>query len=124
MATSVSDLKTRLRAFLADPRSEEEFRVWFAHTLREASSGNDPDLESLAHAVQKAFSDFAYGLYTPDQLMTVLSNFAKPARVQTSPGYIIVFPWPPVISQGESTGASNFNFSPNEVGTGLEEVEV
>jgi hypothetical protein len=122
MATSVSDLKKRLRNFLADPRSEEEFQVWFAHTLREASSGKDTDLEALAHAVQKAFSDFSYGLYTPEQLLAVLKDFAKPIHDQTAPEYIIVFPWPPVIGQGDSTGARNFDL--NEINAGRKPVEV
>lgn len=101
MATSVTDLKNRLRSFLADPSSEAEFRAWFAFTLRDASSGSNPDLESLAHTIQKAFSDAASGYYDSEELKAVLSFLAKPT--QCSPEYIIVFPWPPVLNQQTSS---------------------
>lgn len=89
MATSVNDLKDRLRKFLSGDEPDEEFRVWFALALRDAHKANDPDFESLAHAVQGAFSDAASGLYTSDQLEQVLSSLAKHnVAAETAPEYV------------------------------------
>jgi len=75
MSTSVKELKTRLRGFLEDPSQEADFRVWFAHALRD-SHKETVQYESLAHTVQRAFSDAAEGLYSPAELMEFLTDLS------------------------------------------------
>lgn len=74
MATSTSELKSRLRNFLTDPRANEEFRPWFASLL---IGPNAPDVEALVHAIHLAFSDAAEGMYSPDELRAQLADLAK-----------------------------------------------
>lgn len=80
MATS-TELKSRLRKFLADPKAEDEFRYWFASLL---TQNNDPDLEALAHAIDSAFSDAADGHCTPQELRTYLSDLARAEKTSTA----------------------------------------
>jgi len=77
MSTSVNELKARLRSFLGDPSQEADFRVWFAGVLRNAHRANSLEFESLAHTVQRAFSDASEGLYTPDELMEFLTELSE-----------------------------------------------
>ena len=94
MATSVSDLKERLRNFLSGDLPEQEFRVWFALALRDASAGNDPALESLAHSIQRVFVDAADGFYDPAQAKELLSYLSKQEaaeQVEQSARYVVVY---------------------------------
>lgn len=84
MTPLVTEMKQRLRDFLANPRLEEEFRVWFALSLRNVHKADDPEAEALAHAVQQVFSDAGRGLYNSDALMAALSRLATPATVAHS----------------------------------------
>lgn len=79
MATSVVDLKARLRKFIVDPLSEKGFGVWFACALRDADSSEDVEFESLAHAVQEAFARAAEGEYAPAVLRNILAALAVDA---------------------------------------------
>ena len=76
MATS-SELKSRLRKFLADPQAETEFRTWFASLLIDIHQENDAEVESLVHAIHVAFSDAAEGLYTPAELRGLLVSLSR-----------------------------------------------
>jgi hypothetical protein len=85
MSTSVNDLKERLRGFLAHPESEHDFRVWLAFALRDAHKASEPGFESFAHSVERAFSETADGVYTADELRSVLAGLAKSEDVLPIP---------------------------------------
>ena len=80
MPASVNVLKERLRDFLHEPSLESEFRVWFAHELRNAHKSEDMELESLLHTVQRAFSDAAAGRYSPAELTEFLTDLSAPVK--------------------------------------------
>ncbi|MGA8529559.1 MAG: hypothetical protein WB622_07590, partial [Acidobacteriaceae bacterium] len=75
MSTSFSDLTTRVLGFLADPKSSPDFPTWFASQLAEVHNANDPELETAMHAIQRAFSEGAEGLYTPDSLAAAVKSY-------------------------------------------------
>jgi hypothetical protein len=77
MAIASDELRKRLRKFLADPKSDQEFSVWFAYELRDAHKAADPALESLLHAIQRAFSFAADGTYSPAELRSALSSLSR-----------------------------------------------
>jgi hypothetical protein len=79
MATSANELKRRLRKFLVNPESGQEFRVWFAYELRDAHKANDPVFESLVHAIQRAFTNAAESSCTPAELHSVLVELSSDA---------------------------------------------
>jgi len=124
MVTSVSNLKDRLRNFLSGDLPEQEFRVWFALALRDASAGNDPALESLAHSIQRVFADAADGLYTANQAKEVLSYMAEQEIVPTSDlsaRYFVVYVSgklvvPPLGSTQNAMASSGaYNLLPNPI---------
>lgn len=73
MSPSVSDLKNRLREFLSSPQANKEFRTWFLSQLRSVHKANDPELESLVHAVQRMLSDAAQGDCNAEELRDALA---------------------------------------------------
>lgn len=76
MASSI-ELKRRLREFLADPRADKEFRPWFASLLIDKQEERDENLETLVHAIHRAFSDAAEGLYSPQELRSLLLSLSQ-----------------------------------------------
>lgn len=76
--TSLKELKERLRAFLADPEQEQDFRSWFALVLRDAHLSKDPAVGELAHEVMWAFDDQRRGMTTPAELASTLASLATP----------------------------------------------
>jgi hypothetical protein len=81
MATSIDDLKSRLRRFLADPRADDGFRQWFAFLLADIQQEKNEELESLVYAIHEAFSDAAEGVYSPQELKNLLADIASPESV-------------------------------------------
>lgn len=89
MATS-TELKSRLRTFLTDPRANEDFRPWFASLLADVQNENSVEVESLVHSIHQAFSDAAEGAYTPEQLKEHLAELAKPEKGEAAPAIYVV----------------------------------
>jgi hypothetical protein len=87
MATSVKDLKSRLGKFLSDPRGDKDFQAWFAMLLMDVNRMNDPALSDLAYAVRRAFSDAADGVYTPQELRDLLTDYADQTEVSLVSGF-------------------------------------
>ncbi|HEX4029065.1 MAG TPA: hypothetical protein VHX20_01810 [Terracidiphilus sp.] len=77
MATSIEDLRIRLRKFLDDPRSDKEFRGWFASLLIDINQENDSQVERLVRSIHLAFSDAAEGLHSAEELKALLLGFAN-----------------------------------------------
>jgi len=77
MATSVDDLKRRLREFLADPHAGDGFRLWFASLLADVRQENSEDVEGLVHTIHLAFSDAAEGLCTSEELRKYLADLTE-----------------------------------------------
>lgn len=84
MATSVNDLKERLREYLTDPKSEHDFRVWLAFAVRDAHKSEESDFEPFVQSVERAFSEAADGTYTPEELRSVLADLAFESHVDES----------------------------------------
>lgn len=84
MATSVKDLKARLRKFIADPLYEKEFAGWFACALRDADTVADAEFESLAHTIQEAFARAGEGEFAPSALRDILSSLAVDASEEVN----------------------------------------
>ena len=84
MATSVKDLKARLRKFIADPLYEKEFAAWFACALRDADASDDAEFESLAHTIQEAFARAEEGEFSPGVLRNILSTLAVDATEEVN----------------------------------------
>lgn len=82
---SSNELRSRLREFLADPRTNVNFRPWFASLLADVQNENSVEVESLVHSIHQAFSDAAEGLYTPEQLREHLGDLAKPEKSESAP---------------------------------------
>jgi hypothetical protein len=99
--TSVKELKQRLGEFLADSKSENLFRDWFALVLRDAHR-SDAAVEQLAHKIMWAFLDQKRGLCSPKELMDELT------RLATDPGVYF--------------GAEPFPVKADTTSTGLQEV--
>lgn len=77
MITSTKELKQRLANFLADPKQEQDFRVWFASVLRDAHQLEDPETEALAHEIMWIFYDNSRGFCTVVQLTERLTKLAN-----------------------------------------------
>jgi hypothetical protein len=73
----VKEIKDRLRAFLADPEQEQEFRVWFALMLRDVHSANNVEAEALAHQIVATFARQEHGPDAPRQLTTELTQLVS-----------------------------------------------
>jgi hypothetical protein len=77
MATSLSDVRERLKQALDNPTSHEEFARWLGLAMMEVREDQDPDVAHLLYAVHAAFSYANDGSYTKEDLRATLKDLAE-----------------------------------------------